>query len=288
MKRSAKRLWIPVVMVIVGLIFTGIGMTSLITGVVNTTFKPEIVDANFQTETFQLSALDTNFIIKTNNINNVRITFDDSKPYGGEAIGDLSEFKVTESSNTTTIQTTRDICAITFSGCFKSNFDQITLNLPESYTGSITVNGLAQNVSVHSQSLTTLRSLDINTLNTRVELQNIDAKTELNAMNLDVSLSNVSGRTEVNSINSKNEIRELQRPLFMDVNGMNSTATISDPTGELGYHVSFESLAASFSDKQAGIERDRFFSSGQPIIKNTSNNLLTLELDGLNQSIVVR
>ncbi|QIK68973.1 hypothetical protein G7062_01155 [Erysipelothrix sp. HDW6C] len=306
MRRSFNKIWIPVLLVIVGITLTSVAVGGVTRQIYEQLNFNETITGNFVENTQPLDASITDINIYADATNSINIVFDDSQTPSLKTVGESTDLVVRTSGESLTIKTSESLCNGNILSCNNPRFDTIALVLPTSMKGSIRIEALVQNVSIDAKSIQTLDRVVVKTLNTAVKVNNIEGSLKFDTLNLTLDAQNVAGNIDINGADVNATIVGNKNKLAINSNTLNMSANVSS-MGDLtldtdglnvnviaivqeksGYSVRMTGLSSSYSNLIGSNSNSRLFGDIRDHFTTSEGNQnISISMDGLNQSLTL-
>lgn len=227
--------------------------------------------------------------INGSNIRNINISFNDADQTTISGNGDLSNYTAmlagTELIITTSVKPWDN--SIFFFGSIETKFEFDTLNisLPKSFmNGKIHIETFVSNVSVSGNDTNIIREIDVESLSTKIVLNNINTQLEVKAGDLELETTQSSGMWDLEAARIKLTADEVSKPLDLEYNSLKFDGLIKEAV-PASYRINLSGFSLNLNDKS---DNKRAFGNINYKTDGDNTNHITIRGEAFSQRLTIR
>lgn len=291
MNKSAKRLWIPIVLLIVGIFMTSFAVLPIKDLLTNTFWVTRSDEDSgniiINGETSSLS-VDVASDLKELKLDlaladKINITFTDTP--GVKIEGAKKGIEAIRTNNSNRELKLETSCKFPTTCNNDYALSSVDVQLPRSFAGEIKINSLSSSITVTGDSQT-LQDIDINSLDANVTVEGISSDLSIDGADITFKGTNISGELDLDGLNMNATLTDISKPMKIEMDGMDASLAFTNLDDNLGYTVKMDGLDSTFKDNRTNDSRNASFGSLK-INNEKPGGSFEIKMNGLNQSLII-
>lgn len=288
MRRFQDKVWIPIVLIIVGIVLCSLALVRPLQNLRTNTLDTVTVSSSFeQREELFNNSIET-LVVNASLFESLNIYFTQDDQVKVESFGDHQDYSTSMSNNKLVINGATDFCAqsLTIGICVTPKFKNVDIYLPESFSGSVEINGLVHNLNMDSEVSRNLEYFEINSLNTSMFIRNIESLFDINAMIVEMKTDNISGVISSNTFSSEIELENMSLGLKLKLEGFSNKLIVHEGDNAFAHNLRLSGFSNSLNNRKSGFSESQIGN----INHNSSNSQLPsliIDADGFTNDIVI-
>lgn len=282
--KNIRKIWIPIVLVISGLLCLSFAIGIPLKNVLNDSTSGTNQNS-FKEVKHVFNEAINDIKIETGKINTLTIKYVQQPEFTVKGFGNLEQYRSEINNKTLTVATIPSTC--TFGQCDIANFDSLEIEIPASYKGKMHIDTIKSNILLEGLGDDVLRSYSIDGMNTNITANKLVADFEVDSMNAKLTVNDGAGTIKLNGLNTSAYVTSIIGNLKIESDAM--AAYTEFPHGSSGsYSVTMNGMSNSYSNPHDSQKQSTLGTLQHHFKHGTDGFTITYESNGLSNTLVVK